>query len=95
MRRREISALLAWSCEHDEQAEDNVTYRPDHHNHKRPDACSNSCSSLFFVLELNIDVANHMISDVVSYNYFIDFTKFTELHKNLFIEVLEVVDSFD
>lgn len=50
---------------------------------------------MFFVLELNIDVANHMISDVVSYDYFIDFTKFTEFHKNLFIEVLEVVDSFD
>jgi len=52
-------------------------------------------SCLLLVLELDIDVSDHVIADVISDNDLIDLTELAELHENLFIEVFEVSDGLN
>jgi hypothetical protein len=45
--------------------------------------------------ELSIDISDHMITDVVSDNDLFDFSELGEFHKDLLVEVFEVVHCLD
>ena len=50
------------------------------------------CICLIFVLEFHVDIANHVITDVVSYNHLVELTILRQLHVNFFVEILKVLD---
>ena len=51
--------------------------------------------SLGFVSELDIDVANHVITDVVSDDHLFHLAKLCHLHVDFLVEALKVLDSLD
>jgi len=50
---------------------------------------------LIFLDELSVNISDHVISNVVSNYDFFKLSKFSQLKENLFIEVFEVIDSFN
>ena len=51
-----------------------------------------SCLSLLLISKFDIDVANHVVSNVVSHNHLVHLAKLSHLHKDFFVEGLEVLD---
>lgn len=51
--------------------------------------------SLIFSLVLNVNIANHVLADVISYHYLVELPEASKLHEYLFIEVFEVVHSLN
>lgn len=50
--------------------------------------------SLLLVPKFNVDVAYHMVTDIVSNHHLIDITKICQLHKDFLVEGLKVVYCF-
>jgi hypothetical protein len=50
---------------------------------------------LILSLVLDVDIAYHVVSNVISDHYFIDLSVLGQLCEYLLIEILEVVNSFD
>ena len=54
-----------------------------------------SFACLILILKFHIHIAYHVVTNIVSNNYFIELTIFSELHVNFFIKVLKVGDRGD
>ena len=54
---------------------------------------SHSGLSLLFVLELDVEVADHVVADVVGHHELVDLAVLCHLHEHLFVERLKVLYS--